>query len=580
MAFSVNASASRLPLAVTWTPLNFTILLRKHCAHSLHQLKLSPPPNTKQSASNNNNNNSNSNFLVAYIIICALGSFAALIGLAALVTCVKKRYRVKQLNAKYEALKINAMQQQQQQLGNGKQQEHQRATRSSSLHQSSSSAHSHHHHPYNNHHHHHHHSNGKAGRKTYAAAHSASRVGDSDNQLIGDSDADQQQQQQQQQQRGRNAPSYTKHKSTASTTTAAAAAGSRQLNVSAKSAAGKLTANAKSERGATAAAAPNLYESLHDASISAAQHQHQQQQQQHHYGPPAAAEYNEHDHDSNENDNEDAMSTLTSATTAKSTTRTKSSARSHKSAIAAASSASSRRPHGSTHTRMLNITTNTIQSIANNMSSVSLANTANNNRLNGANIDLCMRFERDQIQLGRVYMQGTFSCIYEAVLNKEQDATANNSSQDEEDNKSQGESSPKEKQQQQQQQQSVRVLVKMVNEANASVEQACTMIRESCFLRGLKHKNTSAIVGLCVNEANKRLSMTIFAYCEMGNLKNYLIAMRRAGSSATLPDAHADDPCDNGLTIVLPSTPHLTMDSSSASATDKVGHWSFFASYL
>lgn len=65
----------------------------------------------------------------------------------------------------------------------------------------------------------------------------------------------------------------------------------------------------------------------------------------------------------------------------------------------------------------------------------------------------------------------------------------------------------------------VRVLVKSVNE-RATREQTERMLIESAMLRGLKHKNINAIMGISICDD---VSMSIFPASQLGNLKTFLI---------------------------------------------------------
>ncbi len=151
----------------------------------------------------------------------------------------------------------------------------------------------------------------------------------------------------------------------------------------------------------------------------------------------------------------------------------------------------------------LNMTTNTIQSTCNTtINNVSIVD----KRSNVNNLELCVRFKRDLIVLGKVYLEGTFSKIYDGILKRE-------------DNN----------------QEEIKVFIKMPNDY-ASNEQIDIMLKESSFMRGLKHKNITSILGVCIDENHDDSSssssqsmnkpMALFNYCEIGNLKVYLTQMR------------------------------------------------------
>jgi hypothetical protein len=151
----------------------------------------------------------------------------------------------------------------------------------------------------------------------------------------------------------------------------------------------------------------------------------------------------------------------------------------------------------------LNMTTNTIQSTCNTtINNVSIVD----KRSNVNNLELCVRFKRDLIVLGKVYLEGTFSKIYDGILKRE-------------DNN----------------QEEIKVFIKIPNDY-ASNEQIDIMLKESSFMRGLKHKNITSILGVCIDENHDDSSsstsqsqnkpMALFNYCEIGNLKVYLTQMR------------------------------------------------------
>lgn len=176
--------------------------------------------------------------------------------------------------------------------------------------------------------------------------------------------------------------------------------------------------------------------------------------------------------------------------------------------------------------KSLNVTANTIASNYNNASVMTTATAATvmtmaepggcaesrsngaswTRRLNPNQVDLCHKFFHDQLEfVGRVLLEGTYSRVEEARLTM---MTAGDADGDE----------------QQQQQQTV--LVKIAGE-RASKEQAQRMLVESAMLRGLKHKNVSAVLGVCLPDADSgSLAMSVFPHCEIGNMKTFLIDFR------------------------------------------------------
>ena len=150
---------------------------------------------------------------------------------------------------------------------------------------------------------------------------------------------------------------------------------------------------------------------------------------------------------------------------------------------------------------MLNLTTNTMLTVYNTSvvnNSVSATNMGALHKKE-TNLDLCVRFRRDQIEIGGLVMEGTFGRILHGVLR----------SGDDDDEAS-----------------TTKVFIKTVGDC-ASREQADLMMREACVFRNLKHKNLQSILGVCLDEEKK--PMALFSLSEVGNLKKYLISVR--GSS-------------------------------------------------
>lgn len=152
----------------------------------------------------------------------------------------------------------------------------------------------------------------------------------------------------------------------------------------------------------------------------------------------------------------------------------------------------------------LNLTTNTIQSIPN--MSMSASRKITNQ------VELCVKYKLDQIELGLVKMEGTFSKICAGYLK------TNNQHQIDSSQYDNCEESSANKQER------IRVLIKMVNDY-ASPEQTELMLKESCAFRGLKHKNVSTVLGLCMDSNNN--PMALFNHFEIGNLKMYLLQLKK-----------------------------------------------------
>lgn len=88
--------------------------------------------------------------------------------------------------------------------------------------------------------------------------------------------------------------------------------------------------------------------------------------------------------------------------------------------------------------KSLNVTANTIVSNYNNASVVTTATTATaitggsgwTRRLNPGQVEKCKKFASDQIDLGSVIMEGTYSRIYEATITFSRDSIYTNDDQD------------------------------------------------------------------------------------------------------------------------------------------------------
>jgi serine/threonine protein kinase len=184
--------------------------------------------------------------------------------------------------------------------------------------------------------------------------------------------------------------------------------------------------------------------------------------------------------------------------------------------------------------KQMNITTNTIQSIAvapfnrtqiNNTTQNQTVQPSSSGGGGGRSSRSVKRFRPEQIELKSLIMQGSFGLIYEAEL-KLDDQSKNDESQCTLLNENAGN-------------QRIKVLVKTVKKSGGEVsrEQVELMVRESCMLKGLKHKNINPILGLIEsgldedNDNNASIQkMSLFAYCELGNLKKYLLNIREESS--------------------------------------------------
>lgn len=153
----------------------------------------------------------------------------------------------------------------------------------------------------------------------------------------------------------------------------------------------------------------------------------------------------------------------------------------------------------------LNLTTNTIQSV----SIPNMSITAGRKNLN--QVELCAKYRTEQIEIGSLKMEGTFSKIYDGWLKIGQNQMEVSQYDNEE-----AEAGKQER---------IRVLIKKVSEF-ASQEQTDLMMKESCMFRGLKHKNLSTILGLCLDQNNKN-PVALFNYFEIGNLKNYFLNIKK-----------------------------------------------------
>lgn len=150
-------------------------------------------------------------------------------------------------------------------------------------------------------------------------------------------------------------------------------------------------------------------------------------------------------------------------------------------------------------------------------------------RLNPNQIELCKKFTRDQIELAEnVIMEGTYSRIQEARLLVE---CATEDTGDDEAATNEANSSKTTATTAKTLTTTTRVMVKMVTE-RASKEQSQRMLIESAMLRGLKHKNICAVLGVYLvgddenNDDCMARPMSVFPYFETGNMKTFLSDIR------------------------------------------------------
>lgn len=169
-------------------------------------------------------------------------------------------------------------------------------------------------------------------------------------------------------------------------------------------------------------------------------------------------------------------------------------------------------------TRMLNLTTNTIQSTSVPNMSVTTS------RKNSNQVELCARYRPEQIEIGSVKMEGTFSKIFNGTLKKNHLESSQNDSMPD--------------------QAEIKVMIKKIN-SNGSEDQVDCMLRESCMFRGLKHKNLSTVIGICMsaNQDEIEYPMVLFNNFEIGNLKMYFlnIEKKRKNSFKKISQSNKND---------------------------------------
>lgn len=154
---------------------------------------------------------------------------------------------------------------------------------------------------------------------------------------------------------------------------------------------------------------------------------------------------------------------------------------------------------------MLNLTTNTLHSVYNtSMSTNNLMPSYSNKR---AYVDQCVQLESDRIKRGSLVIEGTFGQIFKGQLTTEKVETPIDDDC----------ATPVTKIE------VAQVYIKMLKET-ASEEQTDVMLKDCVAFRALKHKNLSPIIGICYQENQK--PFTVFAACELGNLKHYLTELR------------------------------------------------------
>ena len=88
---------------ISMPPLNFTVKYHKVCTQDVESTKIRP----------RNRHGATSNYLIAYLIIGALGGFSFLIGFAALVMFMHGKLQAKKVHTKYESLHPKLTQEQQ-----------------------------------------------------------------------------------------------------------------------------------------------------------------------------------------------------------------------------------------------------------------------------------------------------------------------------------------------------------------------------------------------------------------------------------------------------------------------------------
>jgi hypothetical protein len=151
---------------------------------------------------------------------------------------------------------------------------------------------------------------------------------------------------------------------------------------------------------------------------------------------------------------------------------------------------------------MLNVTTNTMQSNVNNLSTATLLK---------ANCAQVPEYNVEQVQFGRLLMEGTFAQIFEGTLRRNEIETGTDIQTDDQDEE---EGSVE----------TIKVLIKTVKK-HASIEQIDLMLDEAKSFKFLKHKHLNQILGICMADS-LRGPCALYKCCDYGNLKLYLSAIR------------------------------------------------------
>jgi len=150
---------------------------------------------------------------------------------------------------------------------------------------------------------------------------------------------------------------------------------------------------------------------------------------------------------------------------------------------------------------MLNVTTNTMQSNVNNLSTATLLK---------ANCAQVPEYMVEHIQFGRLLMEGTFAQIFEGTLRRKEIETGTDLQTDDQDEDEEIET--------------IKVLIKTVKK-HASTEQIDLMLDEAKSFKLLKHKHLNQILGVCLGDS-LQAPCALYKCCDYGNLKLYLSAIR------------------------------------------------------
>lgn len=201
------------------------------------------------------------------------------------------------------------------------------------------------------------------------------------------------------------------------------------------------------------------------------------------------------------------------------------------------------RPIGSGAYKSLNVTSHTIASNYNNASVVTSATaftvtvtngggaTGWTRRLNPNQVEMCKKLKLNQIEMvggeeeeTGVIMSGAYSRIQEARLMIEITNDDDDENQYDENVSMTAKSVATTATTTTTTTKSTsRVMVKI---CTGSKDQVQRMLIESAMLRGLKHKNICAVMGICLPIDEEHPAMSVFPYFEMGNLKTFLSEVR------------------------------------------------------